>query len=304
MADGFCHASELNFNIAKSSSLPRPHFFGNNFMFRIYCFKVVLFFVLVFSFGRTEAQTSPLFLSDGAPILHSVNPATGVQTSVGSLPSISVGLADFQGELWGIETDFGGPTDHLIRLDQNTGAILQSVPIVGTRVFGEGGFAIRSDGTAFVADSSGVAMIDLLTGIATDISSSGIFVDGLDFDSQDNLFAIGSATNTSSNPGLFQIDQNTGARTLIGNTNAPLESIFISSAGLSFDENDNLFWAINRNLLQVDTTSGQASFLTNLSSGTIPSGAFGLTFVNPVPEPSGAALIVLCGWYGLVRRRI
>ena len=154
--------------------------------------------------------------------------------------------------------------------------------------------------------SSGLGRFDLSTGAGTVLNSSMTFgIDGMDFDSQGNLFAVSQAFNASQNPELFLVDQTTGELDLVGATNIPLDSFHISTAGLSFNNNDQLFWTINRKLFELDTQTGQGTFVTDLQWGGASSGATGLTFVNAIPEPGtgfllGALVLTLgCG----VRRR-
>ena len=269
--------------------------------------KLAIFFLSITAFNLllgnsiTDAQSqSPLFMMDGLQFLHNVNVDTGVQTDLGPLDTNApIGLADYQGGLWTVDL-----SNRLLELDQTNGQIINSVSINGENVFGEGSLAIRNDGTAFISDSSGLTQISLATGQASALGMSSISFNGMDFDdATGTLFAISMTSNPAVTPDLYTIDTTTGDATLIGTTGVSLGPGSLSTSGLTFNENGELYWSINRRLYTIDTTTGQAELQTGLSWGGAPSGAWGLSFVNPVPEPSSVILLSMIGLVAIRRTR-
>lgn len=94
-----------------------------------------------------------------------------------------------------------------------TDAVVYDVPSIAI-----GDFAIDSTGVGYVFSISDFSQLDLETGVLTPIASGGTFVDCAAFDDEDVLFVVEQDE-------LLTVDTATGARTLVGTLQHPVQEL-------------------------------------------------------------------------------
>jgi len=165
---------------------------------------------------------------------------------------------------------------------------------------GAGGH-IATAGSIYVEGSSGVlGTLDPLTGVVTEIGSSGRNPYGLAFDASGNLYELGSDAN------LYAVDKSTAALSLIG----PYTGNFNGGAALG-NASDGTLYAINGqgDIWTVSASTGAATVLGNMgvvpnsiSSGDGGSGPYVTSgsSLYAINRTSGAATLIGTGTYGEV----
>ena len=215
--------------------------------------------------------------------LESVNPATGVTSTIGSfgLPffptgiSTAFGLAGVNGKLY--LTDF---SNNLYSVNANTGAATLIGP-TGMPPDPHIPFTTNPDGTINLCD-------EILYGVGRALYST--------FDSFTLNPNTGTIASVDVPPSLWRIDPSTGVATLIGPTQMNLDG------GVEVNGQFYAFYltGTGNQVVTLDLANGNTSFLTNLDPSA------GLVFgAAPTPEPTTLALMAAgtLALYGRLRKR-
>lgn len=218
--------------------------------------------------------------------LYTVNPATGVMTSIGPIGFALTGLAvdPTTGILYGLTTP--NSTAHprsLITVDPVTGA----GTFIGATVSGRDpltDLAFDSLGNCYgQAQNSLLASINKATGAATLIGSGAglpTFGGGLSFDSSDRLYGAPVGVYVGGYLHLYSINPATGLYTFAATfSGGPTSSENCAAAAASFDASDVLYASV-----QVAAGPGSPSWwlcTINAATGVISPGVrFSLDFVD------------------------
>lgn len=192
---------------------------------------------------------------------------------------------------------FDQTTDRVTKVDPVTGtqSLFYNLSSLGINVTGEGTFAMNSDLTGFVSNSSGSSgnywSFDLNANTAVNIGG-GVSFDGVDYAPNGTLYGL-----TQGGSSLYKIDPVTAATTLVGNT-----GISGGSLAALVVADGNFIAAVNSSLYSIDAFTGAATFLFDPGIGAISGAAFlGSTNPGVVSEP-GTLSLMLLGLLGLGRR--
>ena len=110
----------------------------------------------------------------------------------------------------------------------------------------------------WVDDSAGrLGKVDVSTGVVTIVGNMGVVMTDIAFDPFGNLFGIGAGK-------LYSINSGNAAVTVIGSLGATVNSLVFSA--------DGTLYAANNLLYTVNTTTGAATALGNVSSGYTSAG--------------------------------
>lgn len=224
--------------------------------------------------------------------LVSVDPATGAATVVGNLGDtiFATGIASRNGTLYA----FDQVHNRLREINKISGKAVSSIDIGVSNAVGEGALAFRSDGVGFLAVplSSNLQPVNDLymftiapngsLGTSVRVGSTGVAIDGLAFDSQGTLYALGQDSAT-----LYKINTTTAAATPIGSVtvgnaiiakNSPIGAITIAPANANGVE--EIYASINDRLYIIDPTTAQGRTATSnvINFGPFISSVSGLTF--------------------------
>ena len=247
------------------------------------------------SFLATDCRADFYGITNSTNQLIKIDEATGVGTLVGTLSNgmIALDLAASGGNLY----TFDQINDKVRQLDPTTGATLATVDI-GILATGEGGFAMREDGTGFLSSTVGATgtlwRFDITVPNSFQITATNGFLpsmDGLAFDSAGVLFGLNQGASDGGNK-LYTIDQTTGTTTLVGALGVGTSAI----GGLAFAPDGTLYATLSElnptaaKLYTVNTSSGAATFVGNVGFNSVS----GITFLTPVPEPE-SWMLILCG---------
>lgn len=211
-----------------------------------------------------------------------IDPGTGASKTVANLtvPVSGYGLASRYGRLY----SFNPMAGEVVEINPLTGEVGQTISVGLTNVLGEGDFAFRSDGMAFLAttlDSSGntnaqLFRIDVLAGTSQRVGDTSLPIDALAFDADDNLYAIAQARGT-----LYRINQTNGAATEVGSLGFSGNSPF---AGMSFAPDGSLYAAIDDQLVEINPTNGVAFAVSTNVFDYGHSSVSGLAFQTGQPD--------------------
>lgn len=261
-------------------------------MLRRVCLTMVFSVALA---GMAAADT--LYAIDWDENLYTVDSATGAATYVGTagVDMQAYGIASIGNRLF----VFDQTADVIRELSPLTGAIIATYDIgVGSR-FGEGGLALRSDGTGYLSSlSGGLFAINIFAGTSSLISATTPLMDGLDLSPGGVLFGLSQTTAD-----LFTINTTTGATTAFGATGLPDDPNSSGPvSGLAFRSDGTLWGENNGNLYLFNTGTGAATLIGALGAR---SNVSGLTWAGePVPEPATILLLgAASAGYALSRRR-
>jgi hypothetical protein len=247
------------------------------------------------SFLATNCRADLYGVTYSGNQLIKINEATGAGTLVGPLSNgmTALDLAASGGNLY----TFDQINDKVRQLDPTTGATLATIDI-GIVTGGEGGFAMRDDGTGFLSSTVGgtgtLWQFDITVPNSSPVTASNGFLpsmDGLAIDSAGVLFGLSQGATDGGNK-LYTINQTTGTTTLVGALGVGTSAI----GGLAFAPDGTLYATLSdvtpaaAKLYTVDTSSGAATFVGNLGFNSVS----GITFLTPVPEPE-SWMLMLCG---------
>lgn len=231
-------------------------------------------FVLLSAFGaraQTASTNDSLFgITFFTNQLITIDTTTGEGHLVGNIGAnvSGYGLAAYQNKLYTFN-----PNDQTIdQLNVTNGTIVSSKATGTMNLQGEGDLAIRSDtGIGFIAsafDEAGnpthpLYTFDVTTGTAAFVANTAVTLDGLAFDSNNTLYAIGQGDVNGGDPAagdatLYTVNQATGALTTIGMLGVPQNS---PVAGLSFASDGTLYAAIDDQLYTVNKANGVATIV-------------------------------------------
>lgn len=224
--------------------------------------------------------------------LVSVDPATGAARVVGDLGDtiFATGIASSKGKLYA----FDQVHNRLREINKISGKAVSSIDIGVSNAAGEGALTFRSDGVGFLAvplNSNLQPVNDLYMftiaangslGTSTRVGSTGVAIDGLAFDSQGTLYALGQDSAT-----LYKINTTTAAATPIGSVtvgnaliakNSPIGGMAIAPADANGLE--EIYASINDRLFIINPTTAQGRTATNsvINFGPFISSVSGLTF--------------------------
>jgi streptogramin lyase len=203
------------------------------------------------------AATNVLYGTQGlsGDLLVTIDPATGVATSVGSTGQSFSGLAvSPAGEIFATTRSTGV----LYRLDAATGQASQVGP---TGVSYMDAIAFDRDGDLWGIDNGGPSLlysIDPGTGVVTPVGPVGTLLAGLAFDPIDGTaYASGAAGNDM----IYRVDLTTGTANPIGST-----GLGGATPDICFDVHGNLFGVkggglSSNNLIAIDKTTGAGSVI-------------------------------------------
>lgn len=209
--------------------------------------------------------------------LHRINLETGASEVIGNVafgadPRRDVeGMAfDKDGELWAMD-EFGFT---LFRIQPVNGQVIngteKSIGDMGSRSGNDFGMTFTCDNELLVSSSIGQTLfrVDPSTGAASAVGNLGVRISALAAKGKPTqLFGVGVGQIVDppqpGNPNLYRIDPDTGSASLIGPLGPAVGSFF--EAGLSFDEEGQL-WAITDRRTIDDDTASQI-FLIDLETG-------------------------------------
>jgi outer membrane protein assembly factor BamB len=257
--------------------------------------RVLLFASLLTVAGFSPAVATPLFLVQeqaGNDLLLRFD--AGTLTTVGS-----IGFGDVRGLAYDPLTDtlygLSRTSDRLITIDMTTGA----GTAVSTNPFLPGGsntaeMTFDEDGDLFalgrIGDMTGVDTlfsVDETTGVASTIGSLGIpLLSGLAFDP-----ISGGLFGTTFNGDLYSVNATTGAATFLG----PIAGTTSGVARIAFDPSGTLFGitsglAVPKQLVTIDLSTFAATQVAQFSGNQM----YALDFApQPVPEPSTLVISAL-----------
>jgi hypothetical protein len=258
--------------------------------------------------GPSTASAGPtVYVAGTEGEFGTVDLATGDFTSIGTLnlpgSSVIIGMGfGSDGKLYGL--DLAGTNANLYQIDITNA----NTTLVGTLGHGALGATADAGGTLYALSADANPILYTLnppstattvvgpTGIVSGIGLGAVNAGGTQF------FA-GSPDPTSDTTDLYNIDTQSGAATLVGDTGFSINNgLFVGGTLYGFDLET---FAI----VTIDTTTGAA---TQVATYSLPNGdsinasAVPALQITPVPEPSTLALITIGGIGALIygwRRR-
>lgn len=234
----------------------------------------------LFAVSASAAPLGYTATGDQGEQLAEIDLATGSIRTIGSFGAI--GATPF-GDVEGMALDSKGRlfavadvSENLLRIDVSNGAASSIGPLFGLGLRGQGagplnqldiGLAFTCDGRLWMSSDAVKKLweVDLTTGVAMEVGTIGKKISGLA--GRDNeLYGIG----VDEDEGLYRIDRDTAAATLIGRTGL---GYAFYDAGLDFDADGNLWATLDFNpppsgrtedyraseIIRIDRLTGQAS---------------------------------------------
>ncbi len=221
--------------------------------------------------------------ADGGDHLFRIDLANGATTDIGLVQSLGTTRSDIEGMAFAPDGTLWAADDESRQLFPITLANAQvdfqrevTISGLGASAGNDFGMAFNCDSDLFMASVADQSLYSVeLDGTATLIGNMGVRISALaivgdgypDF----RLYGLGNGLaddqGTPDNRSLYEIDPTTGAATLVGAVGAAVDAYY--EAGLSFDENGNL-WAITdrspdaegSQVLQLDTNTGAATVVS------------------------------------------
>ncbi|MBI4546891.1 MAG: choice-of-anchor D domain-containing protein [Ignavibacteriae bacterium] len=225
-------------------------------------------------FVVTPVAPSTMYATSGA--LRTVDVSTGSTNSVGPTgytQVVSVRVHPFTHELIGLVPS--GLNALLVRINSAGGDAhpVSTIPIIALK-----GMTFKDD-TLYIGRFNGaVYRVDLATGSATQIASTGINIAGLDFNPWTNeLWASVRPTSPTGAGNIYKINLTTGVATLVGST-----GLGVPTQDIVFDGIGNLYGLIGTSptqssLIQIDTSTGAATVIGSM-------GVVGLQALAMLPD--------------------
>ncbi len=223
-----------------------------------------------------------LWSGDSSGRLGTVDVATGNVNVIGNMNAIMTDIAfDPNGNLWGIT--FG----KLYKIDKTTAAST----FIGNLGTSANSLVFDSSGVLYTANSS-LYTVNTSTGVANLVGNGGN-----SYSSSGDLAFVGGELFLSSSGGdnLVKINTANGSGSLIGNIG------FLSVFGLASPNGTDLFGLAGANVLSIDPTTGNGTFILDYSGqglGQAFGSAFATEAVVPIPAAAwlfGAGLLSLLG---------
>lgn len=174
-----------------------------------------------------------------------------------------------QTQLLGTTIADSGPST-LVKLDPNTGALINTIGNIGYRVNGleynaASGILYGTTANHDPAFPNGLITINIITGDGTPVGASGMLVNLVTSNSAGNLFAW-----TELNDDLVTINSTTGAATVVGES-----GISTARHGLDFNQSDVLYLVNGDSYIYtVNPATGQATYTGNSLGVTAHHGKF------------------------------
>jgi hypothetical protein len=252
--------------------------------------KLVAQFILLLTcatvVGGAPAQLFAVTFYDREFIRIDTNAGTG--TLITNLAISPYDIAVRGGELFILSSAVGG--ERLTQIDPWTGRTSDPKTFFSTITGGEGALDFARDGIAFATRSSNATgtlyRIDMAATNATLITGHGGLapsLDGLAFAADDNLYGL--SQNAGGAYGLYKINTNSGATTLVGNLGITFSAASGTVAGLAFAPDQTLFAAVGN---QVESRLYRVNRLTGAATLVGPigfPGVSGIRFHVPPPGP-------------------
>ncbi len=249
--------------------------------------KLLIIMLVSMFVGLTNSAHAVLIGADNGDLYdHDVGSNTSTLIGNSGMAMFDIALDPLTNILYGIS----GSRD-LYTIDQNNA----SLTFVGNAGSFINGLTFDSAGTLFGTGGTGLYSLDLVSGAATTIGSTGFNSSGdIAFDSSGNLYL--SATGSGGDQ-LVSLDSTTGVGTAIGNMG------FSSVYGLNFSGSTLFGFTSGGLTLSIDTGTGVS---TQIATNSIAAyGADGVGGVLAVSEPGTIVLLGLGVFgLGLSRKRI
>ncbi|KAA9129785.1 hypothetical protein F3N42_14120 [Marinihelvus fidelis] len=243
--------------------------------------------------------------------LYQIDLANGTETDIGPVQSLGTTRTDIEGlaiapdgRLWALDDE----SSMLFPIHTATGQVYFAEEVslsgFGASAGNDFGMTFTCDGGLYVVTVADQSLYRLeLDGTATLVGPLGARISALAALNQGDdlrLFGLGNGLmndgDDPDNRSLYEIDPDTGAATLIGNVGAGVADYF--QAGLSFDENGEL-WAITdrrtadaepgSQVLRLDINTGAGTVISTTTQTGYESLAVAPPVVcpttTPIPEP-------------------
>lgn len=219
------------------------------------------------------ALTGVLYSSSGANDggrIRSVNTTTAATTSLGGsgyTQIINLRVRPSTNELMGLATNLSGPAGayDIVRINSLSG---DAHPVSNIPQSLLKGMAFRGD-TMYVARiNGGIYRVDIPTGNATLVASTGLQISGMDFHPTTGQLWV-SVRSGLHVDGIYKISLPSGTPTYVGPTGFGVQTVDIT-----FDNNGNLFGLIGNTpitnqLILIDTSSGTGSLIGSMGVSSV-----------------------------------
>lgn len=220
---------------------------------------------------------------------YSIDPVSGAQTLIGTLADRSSGLSSANNNLY---QWVQGLNNQIRQIDPATLAVVNAIAfpfLVG----GEGGFAVQSGAQfAYLALGNNFYRLDLATGTATTLTTTlSQVLDGLEFGSDGNLYALGQNFNTTQR--IYRVDTATGALTQVLDTGIVNNAGGAVVSGLAAHPDGRLFATLNERIYAINLGTSSVTLVSDMSGIDIS----GLAIIDTaaVPEPSTWTMLAVAG---------
>jgi len=251
--------------------------------------------------GVVIGQAAPGILYAATDSLYTVDRFTGAVSGIGwtggrAVTSLSVRPAT--GELYGLADD--GVTGTVYRLSASYGdaVVAQTFPVPLLRAIAFSEDDILYGVVAFGAGAGTLWRLDLTTGDAEEIGTSGLYYSSLSFDPGSGTLFASERPPVGTKDRIYTIDTETGSATLVGQVGDPLRI----TAALSFDDQGELFGItgngqFENELVMIDPSTGAGTVIAGM--GTYNLSSLAIRVDSMVTGIAGTVGDVLPGHYVL-----